>query len=130
MNEHLLAQHDQPSSGRAHADDPGLITEGLPEDRVGDGLVLDTKARCKHDPTTYRAPYHRETLGQVEIEELLRGGRNQHTWVSGRRESNTDPVLKNFGGVQWCPRSAQRGRLEKAPARLNQPEKCSSRGLG
>jgi site-specific DNA recombinase len=27
VNEHLLAQHDQPSSGRAHADDLGLITE-------------------------------------------------------------------------------------------------------
>jgi site-specific DNA recombinase len=27
VNEHLLAQHDQTSSGRAHADDLGLITE-------------------------------------------------------------------------------------------------------
>ena len=27
VNEHLLAQHDQPSSGSAHADDLGLITE-------------------------------------------------------------------------------------------------------
>jgi len=27
VNEHLLAQHDQPSSGTAHADDLGLITE-------------------------------------------------------------------------------------------------------
>jgi hypothetical protein len=27
VNEHLLAQHDQPSSGRAHVDDLGFITE-------------------------------------------------------------------------------------------------------
>src|SRR5262249_6795740 len=32
-------------------------------------------------------------------------------------------------GDQWCPRSDQRGRLEKARHRLNQPEKSASRGM-
>src|SRR5260370_33249926 len=41
MNEHLLAQHDQPSSGRAHADDLGLTTQQVVRMDVRKDRLID-----------------------------------------------------------------------------------------
>jgi hypothetical protein len=90
---------------------------------VRDSLVLDTEAGRENDATPHGVAYCRDALGQIEIVAVLWHKIRTDGRLSCAREDDAHSALKSFGGVHWCPRSARRGRLEKAPALSNQQEK-------
>jgi hypothetical protein len=45
--------------------------EGLREDRMGDGLVLDAEARGENDPAPHNVPYRADTLRQIEMKVVV-----------------------------------------------------------